>query len=70
MPALATMDDMSLDIDSRIQYVKGNPGDARGELRCEMNKNNARFVKVAKWGTTKDEMTAIREMKNFVEQYS
>jgi len=62
-------DDLSLDIDSRIEYIDNSfPGATYGKLMCDVvTKDGRRVVKFAKWDSdSHKEIDAIRKIKKFL----
>ena len=66
--ARAALDDMCMDIDPRIEWVKCSPGAVRGKLRCEVRgPNGTRISKTIQWdGVTRHESDALYEMNQFL----
>ena len=54
--------DMTFDIDSRIKYLKGNPGDKEGSVGIDFNHRGRRIRTRVKFDISKSEVDAINEL--------
>lgn len=66
-----SLGDATIDIDDRIQYVKGSPGSQRGKLSVVIQSpvNNISITKSITWdGIRNTEVEALYAMKIFLDQ--
>lgn len=60
--------EMTFDIDSRIKYLKGNPGDKEGIVGINFDHKGRRIRAQVRFGISKSEVDAINELRILLEQ--
>lgn len=63
---VSQLDDLTYDIDDRITYSKGGPGQPAGELKVDFTYQKERVVKRIRWRYPETEAAAIRKMMEFL----
>ena len=64
------MDDMTIDIDERIEYINCKPGDRVGIVKCAIPTGNSRtLIKVLRWdGINRTEIDCLANLKEFIQE--
>ncbi len=65
------MRELTIDIDSRIQYIDCKPGDVEGLLNIEFESNGVQIGHSVKWDSiNRTEFQALANMKSFIAECS